>query len=216
MPRISAILGEVGMEKDMSIAEIVRICLLTDVLVAALLPGQVLHETRVMNLMAPQSTGIQDHQHDFDFEFGSWRAHLRRLVHPLSGSHEWVEYDGTSVVRKVWNGAANLGEFNVEGKAGHIEGISLRLYHPDSYKWEIYWANRKNGDLTMPPMVGDFRNGRGEFYDHETFQGKPITVRFIFSDVTPTSFRLEQAFSPDGGKTWEPNWISTFTREKGL
>lgn len=204
------------MENDMSISEMVRICLLVDVLVAALLPAQVVTQVQIMESAAHPVTEAQDHQQDFDFEFGRWKVHLRRLVHPLSGSQEWVEYDGTSVVRKVWNGAANLGEFNVNGKAGHIEGISLRLYRPDSHNWSIYWANRKYGDLTVPPMVGEFRNGRGEFYDHETFQGKPITVRFIFSEITPSSFRLEQAFSPDGGKTWEPNWISTFTREKGL
>lgn len=200
------------MEKDMSIAGMVRVCLLMDVLVAALLPGQVINHA--IGAATQPSAEARDHQHDFDFEFGSWKAHLRRRVHPLSDSREWVEYDGVSVVRKVWNGDANLGEFNVTGKAGHIEGMSLRLYNPGSRKWSIYWANRKDGDLTVPPMIGDFVNGRGEFYDHETFQGKPIMVRFIFSGLTPTSFRLEQAFSADGGKSWEPNWISTFTREK--
>jgi hypothetical protein len=155
----------------------------------------------------------QDHQHDFDFEFGSWKAHLRRLLHPLSGSNEWVDYDGTSVVRKVWNGAANLGEFNVAGKSGHVEGMSLRLYNPESQKWSIYWANRKDGSLGVPPMVGDFHDGRGEFQDEETFNGRSVRVRFIFSDITPTSFRLEQAFSPDAGKTWEANWKVTFTKD---
>ncbi len=205
------------MEKDMSIAEMVRTCLLMEVLVAALLPAQVLNQARLMNDAATQQVAeVRDHQHDFDFEFGSWKTHLRRRLRPLSGSNEWVEYDGTSVVRKVWNGAANLGEFKVDGKAGHVEGLSLRIYSPESRKWNIYWANRKDGDLAVPPMVGAFDNNRGEFYDHETFQGKQIAVRFIFSDVTPTSFQLEQAFSPDDGKTWEPNWVATFTREKEL
>lgn len=199
----------------MSIAEMVRICILMDVLVAALLPAQILNQAWIMGeTETQQSAALRDHQHDFDFEFGSWNAHLRRLVHPLSGSDEWVEYDGTSVVRKVWNGAANLGEFSVSGKAGQIEGMSLRLYSPESHKWSIYWANRKDGDLAVPPMVGEFKDGRGEFYDHETFQGKPIMVRFIFSDVTPRSFQLEQSFSPDDGKSWEANWVATFTRKK--
>ena len=203
-------------ENDMSIAEMVRTCVLMDVLVAALLPGLVLSDTRLAGKAPQHAAEIQNHQHDFDFEFGNWKAHLRRLLHPLRGSEEWVEYDGTSVVRKIWNGDANLGEFNVTGTAGHIEGMSLRLYHPDSHRWSIYWANRKDGDLTVPPMIGGFEKDRGEFYDHEIFLGKPIMVRFIFSNITPTSFRLEQAFSPDGGKTWERNWIATFTREKQL
>lgn len=155
----------------------------------------------------------RDHQHDFDFEFGSWKAHLERLLHPLSGSNTWVDLDGISTVRKVWDGRANLGEFSVHNSTTHVEGLSLRLYNPESHQWSIYWANSKDGSLGTP-MVGQFNNGRGEFYDQETFQGSAIFVRFIFSDITPTSFRLEQAFSADGGKTWEPNWIVNFTRQE--
>src|SRR5262245_2299134 len=73
-----------------------------------------------------------DGQHDFDFEFGSWKTHLSRRLHPLTGSNTWVEYEGTSVVRRVWNGRANLGELDVDGSAGHIQGLSLRIYHPQS------------------------------------------------------------------------------------
>lgn len=155
----------------------------------------------------------RDSQHDFDFEFGTWKAHLRRLLHPLSGSNIWVEMDGTSTVRKVWEGRANLGEIDVANSTAHIQGLSLRLYNPQSHQWSIYWANIKDGSLGTP-MVGGFHDGRGEFFDQETFQGKAIFVRFIFSDITPDSFRLEQAFSADGGKNWEPNWIVSFTREK--
>jgi hypothetical protein len=162
---------------------------------------------------APQATEEGGGQHDFDFEFGTWKAHLRRLLHPLSGSDTWVELDGISTVRKVWDGRANLGEFEVNSPTTHIEGLSLRLYNPQSHQWSISWASSADGSLTTP-MIGQFNNGRGEFYDQEFFQGKSIYVRFIFSDITATSFRLEQAFSADGGKTWEPNWIVNFTREK--
>lgn len=153
-----------------------------------------------------------DGQHDFDFEFGSWKVQLKRLLHPLAGSNSWVELDGTSIVRKVWDGRANLGELDVTNGDGHIEGLSLRLYNPQTHEWSIYWANSKDGDLGMPPMIGQFRNGRGEFFDQELFNGASIQARFIFSDVSPTSFRLEQAFSADGGKTWEANWIANFSR----
>ena len=154
-------------------------------------------------------------QHDFDFEFGSWRVHIRRLLHPLTGSSDWMDLDGTSVVRKVWNGRANLGELDVADapRTTRLQGLSLRLYNPDTDQWSIYWANAKDGDLGRP-MIGGFKDGRGEFYDQETFAGKAVYVRFIFSDITPTAFRLEQAFSADGGRTWEPNWIATFTRPR--
>jgi hypothetical protein len=159
-----------------------------------------------------QTADSHDGQHDFDFEFGSWKVQLKRLLHPLAGSNSWVELDGTSIVRKVWDGRANLGELDVTNGDGHIEGLSLRLYNPQTHEWSIYWANSKDGDLGMPPMIGQFRNGRGEFFDQELFNGASIQARFIFSDVSPTSFRLEQAFSADGGKTWEPNWIANFSR----
>ena len=154
-----------------------------------------------------------DHQHDFDFEFGSWTTHIRRLINPLSGSDKWMDLDGTSVVRKIWDGRANLGELNVSNPTIHLQGLSLRLYNPESHEWSIYWANAKDGELGKA-MIGNFKNGRGEFYNQETLRGAAIYVRFIFSDITPNSFRLEQAFSNDGGKTWEPNWIATFTKVK--
>jgi hypothetical protein len=154
----------------------------------------------------------RDGQHDFDFEFGSWKTHIRRLLRPLTGSDSWVELDGISTVRKVWDGRANLGELDVSNATTHLEGLSLRVYSPESRQWSIYWANSSDGRLG-PAMIGEFRNGRGEFYDQELFQGSAIYVRFVFSDLTPRSFRLEQSFSSDGGKTWEPNWIATFARQ---
>lgn len=150
-------------------------------------------------------------QNDFDFEIGTWKAHLSRLLNPLTGSTTWTEYEGTSVVRKVWDGRANLGELEIDGPSGHIEGLSLRLFNPQSRQWNILWANSKDG-MIGPAMVGGFKNGRGEFYNQETLDGRAIFVRFVFSDITATSFRLEQAFSNDGGKTWEVNWIAKFTR----
>jgi hypothetical protein len=152
-------------------------------------------------------------EHDFDFEIGTWKTHVSRLVHPLSGSKTWAEYDGTSVVRKIWGGRANMVELEVDGPAGHIEGLSLRLYNPDSHQWSLNFANSKVGSLGAP-TIGEFKNGRGEFYDQETLNGRAILVRFVISDVTPNSCHFEQAFSDDGGKTWESNWIATDTRVK--
>lgn len=161
---------------------------------------------------APAPEAVRDASHDFDFEFGSWTAHLSRRLHPLTGSTTWVEYEGPSVVHKVWNGAANLGEIDLKGPAGRIQGLSLRLYNPVSRQWNISFSNINGGTLG-PAMIGGFKDGRGEFYDQEMFNDRAIFVRFIFSDITATSFRLEQAFSDDGGKTWEANWIAKFTRD---
>jgi hypothetical protein len=154
-----------------------------------------------------------DGQHDFDFEMGTWATHLRRLLHPLTGSTTWVEYTGTSVVRKVWNGRAHLLELEVDGPAGHLEGLSLRLYNPESHQWSLNFANSAAGTMSQP-TIGEFKNGRGEFFDQETFNGRAILVRFVISDITPTSCHFEQSFSDDGGKTWEVNWIATDTRVK--
>jgi hypothetical protein len=152
-----------------------------------------------------------DGQRDFDFEIGSWKTHLRRLQHPLSGSTTWLEYNGTSEVRKVWGGKANLVELEVEGPAGQVEALSLRLYNPQTHQWSLNSANSKIGEFGVP-TVGEFKNGRGEFFDKEDFNGKPILVRNVWSDITPTSCRFEQAFSTDNGKTWEVNWIAEDTR----
>jgi hypothetical protein len=194
--------------------ELVRSRCLLNILVLVLCSPRLYAHATPEKPNVPARAAEHDGQHDFDFEFGSWKAHLRRLLHPLSGSNTWVEYEGVSVVRKLWDGNANLGEFEVSSTSGHIEGLSLRLYNPGSHQWSIYWANRKDGSLGTPPMVGQFKNGRGEFFDQEFFNGSSVFVRFIFSHITKTSFRLEQSFSADGGKTWEPNWIATFIREK--
>lgn len=152
-----------------------------------------------------------DGQHDFDFEAGTWRTHIARLVHPLTGSNSWVEYDGTSVVRKVWNGRANLLELEVTGPSGHIEALSLRVYNPSAHQWSLNFSNSRIGTLGVP-TVGEFRDGRGEFYDQETIGDRSVWVRFLITDITPDSCHFEQAFSVDGGRSWEVNWIATDTR----
>lgn len=153
----------------------------------------------------------RDGQHDFDFAIGKWKTHLSRLDHPLSGSTKWVDYDGSSVVRAVWNGRANLEEFEANGAAGKIEGLTLHLYNPQAHQWNHSWSTSDDGTLSQP-MIGEFENGRGEFFDQEPFHGRMIYVRWVWSDITPASCRFEQSFSADGGKTWEVNWINVYTR----
>ena len=153
----------------------------------------------------------RDGQHDFDFEIGTWKTQLRRLQRPLSGSTTWIEYEGTTVVRKVWNGRANLVELKADGPAGHFEGLSLRLYNPQSRQWSLNFANINGGTMTTP-SIGEFKNGRGEFYNQDTYNSRAIFVRFVITKVTENSYRFEQSFSDDGGKTWEVNWIAIDTR----
>jgi hypothetical protein len=188
-------------------------CVLAAILVVIVQP---LHGFAQQNSEASKNSLQQtkwDGQHDFDFEIGTWKTHLRRLVHPLTGSTTWVEYEGTSVVRKVWNGRANLVELVADGPGGHFEGLNLRLYNPESHQWSLNFAGSSGGALSQP-TIGEFKNGRGEFFDQETLNGRAILVRFVMSDTTPDSCRFEQAFSEDGGKTWEVNWIATDTRLK--
>jgi hypothetical protein len=159
----------------------------------------------------PGALAQRDGQDDFDFEIGTWKTHLRRRLRPLTGSTTWVQYEGTTVVREVWEGRANLAELVVDGPAGRIEGLSLRLYNPQSRQWSLNFASSSDGMLATP-TIGEFENGRGEFYNQETLNGRAILVRFVISDVTATSARFEQSFSDDGGKTWEVNWIAVDTR----
>lgn len=160
---------------------------------------------------AQQTATARDGRHDFDFEIGVWKTRLSRLQHPLSDSTRWLEYEGTTVVREVWDGRANLAELVATGPAGRIEALSLRLYNPESRQWGLNFANSAGGTLS-PPAIGEFGNGRGEFYNQETFNGRAILVRFVISEITANSCRFEQAFSDDGGRTWEVNWIAIDTR----
>jgi hypothetical protein len=159
----------------------------------------------------------RDGQHDFDFLVGTWKFHLKRLKRRLAGSTEWVELDGTTVCRKILDGRGEVEEVNVESadKQTHIQGLALRLYNPESRQWSIYWANGADGVLEQNPMVGQFdNNGRGEFYNQQVYEGRAIYARFIWSGVTTSSPHFEQAFSADGGKTWETNWVTDQTKEK--
>jgi hypothetical protein len=169
-------------------------------------PGADSTATLPSTTMAPR-----DGRNDFDFEIGTWRTRLKRLQRPLTGSTTWVEYEGTTIVRKVWDGRANLVELHVDGPAGRIEALSLRLYNPEAKQWSLNFSNSAVGTLS-PPMTGEFRNGRGEFYSQEVINGRSVFVRFLILPSGNAECRFEQAFSTDAGKTWEVNWIATDTR----
>jgi hypothetical protein len=152
-----------------------------------------------------------DGSHDFDFDIGRWRSHSSRLMHPLTGSTEWRDMDGTTTVSKVWGGHANLAEYVADGPAGHVELLALRVYNPVAHQWSINFATPQVGTLGIPG-IGERRNGRMEFYDQETIGGRAVLVRFQIWSITHDSAQSEQAFSVDGGKTWEVNWVNKYTR----
>lgn len=162
---------------------------------------------------ATTSAAAHDGQHDFDWEIGTWDTHLKRLREPLSGKTEWVEYAGTSVVKPVMGTRANLVELDVRGSAGHIAGVSLRLYQPASGQWSLHFANLANGLMT-DPMHGAFKDGQGSFYGQDTVNGRAVLVRFLIVPIEAGKWRFEQAYSADGGLHWETNWIAVDTRRK--
>jgi len=165
---------------------------------------------------AAKAAAVRDGSHDFDWMVGTWKAHLKKLVNPLTGSTTWIEFDGTQRTWLAWGGKSAMDEFVVEDPATktRIDALTVRLYNPAQDQWSIYWANATNGEFSLPATVGRWTNGRGEFYDHESIGGRWILVRYVWSGITPTSAHFEQSFSVDGGKTWEANWISDLTRAK--
>jgi hypothetical protein len=160
---------------------------------------------------APRSAEPHDGQHDFDFMFGTFKIKVRRLKNPLHGSNEWYEMMGTTVCRPIWNGKANIEEGELDGPYGHMEAAMVRLYSPTSHQWSLNWVNQKNARFDVP-TIGEFKDGRGEFYDTEMYEGRSILVRYVWSGTNTSSPHFEQSFSTDGGKTWELNWDAWSTR----
>lgn len=156
----------------------------------------------------------RDGSHDFDFLIGDWKAHVRRLPDRLNGSNTWVVYDGISNHKKLLDTNANLEDFNVSSADGklHIKAQTLRVYNPETHQWSIYGLDLDKGELDLPPVVGQFHGNVGEFYNQQTLRGRVILVRYVWSNISPKASRMEQSFSPDGGKTWEVNWICELSR----
>lgn len=161
------------------------------------------------------STVPRDGAHDFDFDLGAWHTHSSRLMHPLTGSHDWIQLDGQTIVTPIWGGKANLAEYKADGPNGPLELLALRLYDPQARQWAINFATPGGGSLGSVPGVGEMRDGRMTFYDQEKIGGRTIMVRFQIWPITRDIAQSEQAFSADGGKTWEVNWVNKYARMKG-
>ncbi len=146
---------------------------------------------------------------DFDFLVGTWEVANRRLKVRHAGSGDWDEFPGRLTMRPMLGGQANVDEVAFPTKGW--SGLTLRLFNPATKQWSIYWVNSREVVMTTP-VVGSFRDGIGEFYGDDTDEGRAIRVRYRWSGITATSARWEQAFSTDGGRTWETNWTAQFRR----
>lgn len=162
---------------------------------------------------AAQTTSQRDGQYDFDWEIGNWATHVRVLRNPLTGAApDWAEFRGTSIVKPILGGRANSVELSVKNGKGAIEGVSLRLYNPQSRQWSLNYASVRGGTMTAPVYGGFDGKGRGLFYGQDMLEGRAIWIRFVITVVSPNEARFEQSYSADAGATWETNWIAVDTR----
>ena len=158
-----------------------------------------------------QAASARSSAHDFDFLMGRWTVANRRLRERLAACEVWDEFAATSVVRRLPGGLGNEDEFRTDHAGGFV-GMSFRFFDPERGQWSIYWADSRRPGLLDPPLIGSFAGGVGVFLGEDTFAGRPILVRFIWSRVTTATPRWEQAFSADDGKSWETNWVMDFAR----
>lgn len=161
---------------------------------------------------APAAAAKADPVHDFDGFFGTWHVRHRRLKERLAGSKEWLEFEGSQTMQPILGGYGNMTDNVFNMPDGVQRGVTLRAFDPKTQKWSIWWLDGNDPTRIDVPVVGGFENGSGAFYADDTFKGKPVKVRFLWVNVTPNTRQWEQAFSPDGGKTWETNWVAHFTR----
>jgi hypothetical protein len=151
-------------------------------------------------------------KHDFDFLHGSWNVRNRYLRERLKHSDDWIEFDARADVEPLLDGFGQLDRYRTVRDGSPVEGITLRLFNPVTGEWSLHWADTVRVGVLLPPMVGRFNGNVGEFLGDETADGRLVLCRFHWIRTLDGSPRWEQAFSDDGGKTWETNWIMTFTR----
>lgn len=152
--------------------------------------------------------------HDWDWLMGSWTVKHRRLKARLAGSTEWQEFNGSSTVWSTLASAGTIDDNVIEIPGGTYRAVGIRAYDPKTSLWSIWWLDERHPTAIEPPVRGTFKDGVGTFMGDDTLNGKPIKVRFVWSKITANSAHWEQAFSPDGGATWEMNWAMDFTRTR--
>lgn len=161
---------------------------------------------------APAANAQHDGSHDFDFNDGTWTTHIKRVLDPFSPASETAELTGTVAVRKVWDGRGWMEEIEADGPKGHLKGMTLFLYNPEAHQWSQTFASIKDGVLETP-TIGAFKDGRGELYGLDTYKGRTVLVRGVWSDIQQDSHSYVISYSDDGGKTWAPAFIAHLTRK---
>jgi hypothetical protein len=161
---------------------------------------------------APSAEAQRDGSHDFDFGYGTWTTHIKRVLDPFSPGSASIEETGTVTTRKVWDGRAWLEEIEVDGPRGHWEGMTLFTYNPESHQWSQTYISSKTGTME-PPTIGSFKDGRGELYAQDTDKGRTILVRGVWSGIQQDSHDYVISYSDDGGKSWVPAFSAHLTRK---
>jgi len=152
---------------------------------------------------------IQDGRRDFDFFQGRWNVLHRRLTLRGAGSDAWDEFEGTTHCQTLMGGLCNVDENDMPSRG--FQGLTFRTFNIERREWSIYWVNSDAGVL-QEPVFGRFEDGVGRFYGVDVDNGRPVQVIYVWKDITPTSAHWAQAFSYDGGRSWEVNWTMAFSR----
>jgi len=149
-------------------------------------------------------------KHDFDYLVGHWNIRNRTLKEQLVGSDEWEEFDATQELRPILLGQGNFDIFRTQLGGKPFEGLTVRLFDPQTRLWTIYWADSKEVNLDEG-KVGSFDGDEGDFFGREIINGKNVIVRFHWEKRDAKAPIYSRAFSADAGRTWEWNWYSTFS-----
>jgi hypothetical protein len=153
-----------------------------------------------------------DNINSFAFQTGEWRVLHRKLKHRLVGSEEWFSFDGSCKAWEILGGAGNVEDNWLNDPNGAYAAAAIRRMDSKTGIWSIWWVDPRSAGID-PPVNGIFENGVGTFLGEDVLNGKPINVRFVWSNITGNHAHWEQAFSPDGGVTWETNWVMEFERQ---
>jgi len=154
---------------------------------------------------------LRDGAHDFDFNVGTWKTHIRRVAEPFSGDPRGTELNGTVTVHKIWDGRGQVEEIEADGPKGHWEGLTLFVYNPQARQWTQAFIDSSDG-VVSTPVIGEFHDGRGELYAQESFRGRTVLIRATWSDIKPDSHHFQEDLSADGGRSWVPAFVAELAR----